>query len=66
MHEVNPTLPSGAMLAKKQASLGMFDPAAAAAMAVDPSVRLRSIDCEGMQNTQQCLSVHRIFVTTSL
>jgi hypothetical protein len=38
------TFPSGAMLAKKQASLGMFDPAAAAAMAVDPSVRLRSID----------------------
>jgi hypothetical protein len=38
------TLPSGAMLAKKQASLGMFDPAAAAAMAVDPSVKLRSID----------------------
>lgn len=41
------------MLAKKQASRGMLEPAAAAAMAVDPSVRLRSIDCNAGTHVKQ-------------
>lgn len=45
------TLPSGAMLAKRHASRGTLDPACAAARAVEPSVRLRSMDCSTRGNS---------------
>lgn len=43
------TLPSAAMLAKKQHSLGTLDPAAAAANAAAPKVMLRTIACQEHQ-----------------
>lgn len=53
------TLPSAAMLAKKQQSRGTLEPALAAASAVAPSVMLRMKACDGRRRRRWCSEASR-------